>query len=120
MRVDTLVSGEGGSPVYTLLAEAVRSLVPTLEKLNIACAAQVKIDSLADRMRREVVAKRGIAMSYGLVGAWVTKPFPDEMVENWLGHDGRASHKSLRRISNATDESGLLSRDMTLQGSIYV
>jgi hypothetical protein len=82
MRVDTLVSGEGGSPVYTLLAEAVRSLVPTLEKLNIACAAQVKIDSLADRMRREVVAKRGIAMSYGLVGAWVTKPFPDEMVEN--------------------------------------
>jgi Methyltransferase domain len=72
MRMDTLVSGEGGSPVYKLLAEAVRSLAPTLEKANIASAAQVKIDSLADRMRNEVVAKRGIAMSYGLVGAWAT------------------------------------------------
>ena len=57
MRMDTLVSGEGGSPVYKLLAEAVRSLAPTLEKLNIASAAQVNIDSLADRMREEVVTK---------------------------------------------------------------
>lgn len=79
MRIDTLVSGLGDSPVYKLLAEAVRSLAPTLEKANIASAAQLKIDSLADRMRNEVVAKRGIAMSYGLVGAWATKPFPHEM-----------------------------------------
>lgn len=79
MRTDTLVSGEENSPVYKLLAEAVRSLVPTLEKLNIASAAQVKIDSLADRMCREVVAKRGVAMSYGLVGAWARKPLNHEM-----------------------------------------
>ncbi len=65
--------------MFKLLAEAVRSLAPTLEKANIASAAQVKIDSLADRMRDEVVAKRGIAMSYGLVGAWATTPFADEM-----------------------------------------
>jgi len=75
MRMDALVSGEEDSPVYKLLAEAVRTLVPTLEKLNIASAAQVQIDSLADRMREEVVAKRGVAMSYGLVGAWARKPF---------------------------------------------
>jgi len=73
--MDALVSGEGDSPVYKLLAEAVRSLAPTLENLNIASAAQVKVDGLADRMRKEVVAKRGIAMSYGLVGAWARKPF---------------------------------------------
>ena len=60
--------------MYKLLAEAVRSLAPTLEKLNIASAAQVSIDTLADRMRSEVVAKRAIAMSYGLVGAWARKP----------------------------------------------
>lgn len=82
MRTDTLVSGEEDSPVYKLLAEAVRSLAPTLEKLNIASAAQVKIDSLADRMRKEVVAKRAVAMSYGLVGAWARKPFVHEMAEN--------------------------------------
>ena len=75
MRMDALVSGEGDSPVYKLLAEAVRSLAPTLEKSNIASAAQVKIDTLADRMRTEVSAKRAITMSYGLVGAWARKPF---------------------------------------------
>ena len=74
MRMDTLVSGEEDSPVYQLLAEALRSLAPTLEKVNIATAAQVNIDSLADRMREDVVAKRGVAMSYGLVGAWARKP----------------------------------------------
>ena len=80
--MDALVSGEGNSPVYKLLAEAVRSLAPTLEKLNIASAAQVKIDSLADRMCNEVVAKRGVAMSYGLVGAFARKPFTREMADN--------------------------------------
>lgn len=75
MRMDTLVSGEEDSPVYKLLAEAVRTLVPTLEKLNIVSADQVQIESLADRMRQDVVAKRGVATSYGLVGAWATKPF---------------------------------------------
>jgi SAM-dependent methyltransferase len=78
MRLDTLVSGEEESPIYKLLAEAVRSLVPTLEKLNIASATQVNIDNLADRMRREVVTNRAIAMSYGLVGAWARKPFTHE------------------------------------------
>jgi SAM-dependent methyltransferase len=81
MRMDTLVSGEEDSPVFHLLAEAVRTLVPTLEKLNIASAAQVQIDSLADRMREEVVAKRGVAMSYGLVGAWARKPM-NQIAEN--------------------------------------
>jgi hypothetical protein len=75
MRMDALVSGEEDSPVYKLLAEAVRTLMPTLEKLKIASAAQIHIDSLADRMRNEVVSKRGVAMSYGLVCAWARKPF---------------------------------------------
>jgi hypothetical protein len=82
MRMDALVSGQEGSSVYKLLAEAVRTFVPTLEKLNIASAAEVQIDSLADRMRNEVVARRGVAMSYGLVGAWTKKPFTHEMAEN--------------------------------------
>ena len=82
MRMDTFLSGEEDSPVYKLLAEAVRSLVPTLEKLKIASPAQVRIDSLADRMRQEVVAKRGVAMSYGLVGAWARKPFACELADN--------------------------------------
>ena len=81
MRIDTVVSGERDSPVFELLAEALRSLAPTLEKLNLASAAQLKVDTLADRMRREVVARRGVAMSYGLVGAWARKPSMVKMAE---------------------------------------
>ncbi|MBZ5598987.1 MAG: class I SAM-dependent methyltransferase [Acidobacteriia bacterium] len=74
MRMDAVVSGEAESPVYDLLAEAVRSLVPTLLKLNIVSPAHVQIDSLADRIRQEVVARRAVVVSYGLVGAWARKP----------------------------------------------
>jgi SAM-dependent methyltransferase len=73
MRMDALVSGAAESPVYNLFAEAVRSLVPTLQKLNIASPAYVQIDSLADRIRNEVVARRAVVVSYGLVGAWARK-----------------------------------------------
>jgi len=38
--------------------------VLTLEKLNIASAAQVQIETLTDRMRKEMVAKRAVTMSY--------------------------------------------------------
>jgi Methyltransferase domain len=74
MRVDAVVSGETESPVCEMLAEAVRSLVPILEKLNIASPAHVRIDSLADRLRKEVVTRRAVVVSYGLVGAWARKP----------------------------------------------
>jgi SAM-dependent methyltransferase len=74
MRFDAVVSGEAESPVYELLAEGVRSLMPTLLKLNIASPAHVQIDSLADRIRKEVVARRAVVVSYGLVGAWARKP----------------------------------------------
>jgi SAM-dependent methyltransferase len=79
MRLDAVVSGDAESPVYELLAEAVRSLVPTLVKLNIASPAHVRIDSLADRIRQEVVARRAVAMSYGLVGAWARKSVAHDM-----------------------------------------
>lgn len=73
MRVDAVVSGAAESPVYRLLAEAIRSLVPTLQRLNIASPARVQIESLADRIRNEVVTKRAVVVSYGLVGAWARK-----------------------------------------------
>jgi SAM-dependent methyltransferase len=82
MRMDTLVSGEGDSPVYKLVAEAVRSLAPELERANIASADQAEFDSLAERLSAEVVAKRAIAMSYGLVGASARKPAARGMTDS--------------------------------------
>lgn len=74
MRVDAVASGAAESPVYELLAEAIRSLVPTLQRLNIASPAHVQIESLADRIRNEVITRRAVVVSYGLVGAWARKP----------------------------------------------
>ena len=59
--------------MYVPLAEAVRSLVSTPQKLAIASPAHVQTDSLADRIRKEVVARRAVVVSYGLVGAWASK-----------------------------------------------
>jgi SAM-dependent methyltransferase len=80
MRADNIISGEESSPVYLLVAEAARSLLPALQEQNIASPAQVQIESLADRMRAGVIAKRGVATSYGLVGAWARKPSLSDMV----------------------------------------
>jgi SAM-dependent methyltransferase len=74
MRMDAVLSGKAESPLYELLAEAVRSLLPTLQKLTIASPAYIQVDSLADRIRKEVVARRAVVVSYGLVGAWARKP----------------------------------------------
>jgi hypothetical protein len=54
-------------------------LVPTLQKLNIASPAHVQIDSLADRIRNEVVSRRAVVVSYGLVGAWARKLVTDDV-----------------------------------------
>ena len=69
---------ENRHPSATEKNWAEKTLAPTLEKLNIVSTTQVSFDTLADRMRSEVVAKRAIAMSYGLVGAWARKPFTHE------------------------------------------
>lgn len=73
MRMDAIVSGDAEGPACVLLAEAVRSLLPTLEKLNIALPEEVDVDNLTNRIREEVAARRSAVVSYGLIGAWSRK-----------------------------------------------
>ena len=73
MRMDALIGGGPDSPAYELLADVTRSLLPVMEKLKIATAAEVNISSLAQRMRDEVVASKGVVLSPGLVGSWSRK-----------------------------------------------
>ena len=73
MRMDALIGGGPDSPAYELLADVTRSLLPVMEKLKIATAAEVNISSLAQRMRDEVVATKGVVLSPGLVGSWSRK-----------------------------------------------
>jgi 2-polyprenyl-3-methyl-5-hydroxy-6-metoxy-1,4-benzoquinol methylase len=56
LRMDALIGGGPECPAYELVAEVIQSLLPVMEKLKIATAAEVEISTLAQRMREEVVA----------------------------------------------------------------
>jgi hypothetical protein len=75
MRIDALIGGGPQCPVYEILAELVQTLLPVMEKLNIASAAEAQVFTLAERMRDEVVALNGIVRSAGFIGAWSRKPY---------------------------------------------
>ncbi|HTT24710.1 MAG TPA: hypothetical protein VMG82_37685 [Candidatus Sulfotelmatobacter sp.] len=44
-----------------------------MERLGIATAAELGVPTLAERMRDEVIAAKGVALSPALVGAWSQK-----------------------------------------------
>jgi len=53
-----------------MLPEIVRSLLPAMERLGIATVVEVEVESLALRIRDEVIANNGIVISPSLIGAW--------------------------------------------------
>lgn len=67
------LGGVPDSVVYDMVVDVARSLLPVMEKLGIASAGEVGIDTLADRMRTEVVASGGVLVSPALIGAWSRK-----------------------------------------------
>ena len=64
------VEGSDDSSVYDYMAQTLRSLLPQPEKLGVTTAEEVQIDSLADRLRKEVREARGVIVLPSLIGAW--------------------------------------------------
>jgi ubiquinone/menaquinone biosynthesis C-methylase UbiE len=77
MRMDALIGGGPQCPVYEIVAELVQSLLPAMEKLKIASAAEVGMSTLAHRISDEVVALKGVVLSAGFIGAWSRKQDSD-------------------------------------------
>src|SRR5438477_12351509 len=73
LRIDALIGGGSEFPCE-ILAAAIQSLLPMMEKLQIATSAEVDVSTLARRMRDEVVANKGVVLSPALIGAWSQKP----------------------------------------------
>jgi ubiquinone/menaquinone biosynthesis C-methylase UbiE len=73
MRMDVLIGGGERFPGYEILAETIQSLLPAMERLGIATAAEVNLPTLVQRMRDEVMASKGVAFSPALIGAWSRK-----------------------------------------------
>ena len=49
-------------PIYAWLALTLRSLLPQVEKIGAATAAEIDIDTLEDRLRNAVTAVHGEAL----------------------------------------------------------
>ena len=48
---------------------AIQSLLPMMEKLQIATSAEVEVSTRAKRMSDEVIAGKGVVLSPALIGA---------------------------------------------------
>lgn len=68
------IEGEPGSGVHTWLAEVVRSLLPAMERLGVATADDVQIESLAARLQAETGALDAVIIASPFVGCWARKP----------------------------------------------
>lgn len=73
MRMDSLIGGGPEFVGYTLVADVVQSLLPAMEKLNLATAAELDLPTLEQRLRNEVTASKGVILSPALIGAWSRK-----------------------------------------------
>jgi SAM-dependent methyltransferase len=74
MRIDAFIGGGPQCPLFEVVAELTQSLLPVMEKLKIASAAEAQVSTLEERMRDEVVALNGTVRSAGFIGAWSRKP----------------------------------------------
>jgi ubiquinone/menaquinone biosynthesis C-methylase UbiE len=55
---------------YEHATQVLRSLLPTLERNGVATAKEIEIDTLANRLREDAVARHAVMFTPRLVGAW--------------------------------------------------
>jgi SAM-dependent methyltransferase len=73
MRAEARVEGGPDSPLYALLEQLTRGLLPAMAKTGVATAEDIGIDTLAARLREEAVAQDAVLALPPLVGAWARK-----------------------------------------------
>jgi ubiquinone/menaquinone biosynthesis C-methylase UbiE len=69
-RFDAVVEGGPDSLLYTYLAESVRSMLPQARALGIGGFDEVSTDTLAGRLREEVLRLGGVLVNWPAVAAW--------------------------------------------------
>jgi hypothetical protein len=74
MIAATRVESGPESPAYDYIARVLRSLMPLVERGNIATEVEIGIDTLVDRLRQDAVTKESVIFLPRLVGAWSRFP----------------------------------------------
>ncbi len=70
MHLDAIIGGGEDWGGYAYAANSVRSIMPFIEKFEVATADEIDVDTLADRFRDEVVSQNGVVMISTWVSAW--------------------------------------------------
>lgn len=68
------VDGGPDSGAYDYLQQTVRTLLPIMERTGVATAAEIDVDTLADRVRAEVLARDATIVTPPMIGAWTRNP----------------------------------------------
>jgi SAM-dependent methyltransferase len=71
VRLEGTVIAGADARGFRWVAELVRSTLPAMERLGIATAEEIEIESLEDRLAAEAAAAPGSVCCLGLGGAWV-------------------------------------------------
>ncbi|HLJ17187.1 MAG TPA: class I SAM-dependent methyltransferase [Bryobacteraceae bacterium] len=74
LQTQVFVGGGADNPGYRVVAETARSLLSVMTQFGIATAEEVAIDTLAERMRDEIVAAGSVIVSPIMAGAFSRKP----------------------------------------------
>jgi SAM-dependent methyltransferase len=76
MRLEAPV---GGMPVtlpwLEMFKELIATLLPQMERLGVATAVQVGLDTLVERIGREATNTKSLIIGHSQIGAWVRRPF---------------------------------------------
>ena len=59
---------------YAWIEQLTRTLLPLMQKTGVATPEEVKVDTLAARIREEAVAKKAVLVLPPLIGAWANTP----------------------------------------------
>jgi SAM-dependent methyltransferase len=71
MRMQTFIAGGAASADFLqAVADLVGTLVPAIERLGVATAAEIAIDTLAERLKREATANASVIIGRSEIAAW--------------------------------------------------
>lgn len=71
MRMQTFIGGGAGAGDFVhAFAELTEPVIPAMERLGVATAAEIGIETLAERMLREVISNDSVIIGRSEIGAW--------------------------------------------------
>lgn len=74
MQLQAKLGGAPGFPAHEYITDIAASLLPMMERFGVATAATVQVETLAARLKEEMLHSNGIMILPPLIGAWARVP----------------------------------------------